>query len=226
MAGWYVARVCPDCGLYDKLTTCLFDVVEAFKGWSLVAQQPKLLQLEFDGACEMWSKYAGGTGRSNPGGIATFGWRVLEWQDGDTILRAKGMGEVARGMGKSDADKATNNLAEYGALLAGLQALQDLGWQDCALLVTGDSQLVIYQLSADPRTGRQWKCNKLHLRKLRDQVRELLPEMTFFHWWPREMNEAADTLSKLAYQRAKQRQPGAWAERRLIKASVAAQEAI
>lgn len=44
-------------------------------------------------------------------------------------------------------EKATNNMAEYEGLLAGLQATTAL--RICCLLVKGDSQLVVKQVSQD-----------------------------------------------------------------------------
>jgi ribonuclease HI len=92
-----------------------------------------MLILYFDGLCEP----------QNPGGWVCYGW-VL--QDGDRVV-ASGRG-VARGPGPD----STNNVAEYAALIAGLEALArlDLGAQ--GVEVRGDSQLVIHQVSGE------WQC--------------------------------------------------------------------
>lgn len=88
--------------------------------------------LHFDGAC--WP---------NPGGTATFGW----------ILLSPFGAEVASGNGvAATGSDATNNVAEYSALLAGLRSVVDMD-PEAPLVIRGDSKLVINQIE-----GR-WKCN-------------------------------------------------------------------
>jgi ribonuclease HI len=128
-------------------------------------------RIYFDGAC----------GPVNPGGVATFGWRFIA-PNGRTL--ASDHGEVCRGPG------ATNNVAEWHALLRALRFLADRGWRG-RLQIYGDSRLVINQL-----TGR-WKCHKGHLRRYRDACLNLLRRMGWrASWIPREQNAKADMLSR------------------------------
>jgi ribonuclease HI len=76
-------------------------------------------RLYFDGAC----------GPVNPGSVATFGWRFVA---PDGRLLASDSGEVCRG------PEATNNLAEWHALLEALRFLAGRGWRG-RLLIHGDS---------------------------------------------------------------------------------------
>jgi ribonuclease HI len=88
--------------------------------------------------------------------------------------------------------KATNNMAEYEALIIGLSAGLSLGI--CQLLVKGDSQLIIKQVRGE------CSCNKprlaaylLHVRKLEKDFDALELQHV-----PRANNSAADELSTRA----------------------------
>lgn len=143
----------------------------------------KVMRVFFDGACEP----------VNPGGVATCGWIIY---GGDDEIVADDAEFVREG------DGATNNVAEYHALGRALrwlvdnqQSLDGIG----QLKIFGDSQLVCKQVDGS------WKCNKDHLLKLRDRCRELLAELRTkveveIRWIPREENEAADSLSRTAYE--------------------------
>jgi ribonuclease HI len=130
-------------------------------------------RLYFDGAC----------GPVNPGGVATFGWRLLG-PDGRVL--AVNSGEVCRGPG------ATNNVAEWQALVFALRYLAGQGWKG-SLQIRGDSLLVINQLN-----GR-WRCRKEHLRPYRGECLRLLAGIHWVAVWvPREENRGADALAKRA----------------------------
>jgi len=135
--------------------------------------------LNFDGACEP----------VNPGGVATFGWIIK--RNGATLKC--GAGEVARGPG------ATNNVAEYAALIAGLQALAGLGLAGEPVEVRGDSMLVIRQMSGEWRIGSE-RLLPLY-RQAQDLARQFAEVM--YRWVPREENAEADALSIEAYNAAK-----------------------
>ena len=136
----------------------------------------------FDGACE-WSPE---TQRRNPGGIATYGWVIYA---GEKIF-AHGFGVAKHGAG------ATNNVAEYVALIKALEAAKDL---DLAVtLVKGDSQMVIRQINGD------YRVNAEYLKVLWDRVTSFDIEKVRFEWVRRNFNEYADRLSKLAYNKAKE----------------------
>jgi len=118
--------------------------------------------------------YFDGGSRGNPGPAAV-GW-VLVTSDG---VVAEGADRIGR---------ATNNQAEYEALIRGLEAAADYGFSELA--VRGDSQLVVRQV----RGG--WDTNDPALREKRLRARELLAG---FEEWsidhvPREINSRADEL--------------------------------
>ena len=146
----------------------------------------KIAALNFDGACEP----------KNPGGVATAGW-ILLGPDGEEIH--SGSDVICEGLG------ATNNVAEYNALIKSLTWVErNIGELTSRgiehLSVAGDSMLVVNQVLD------KWRCNKLHLEKLRDHCRSLLDSLrnkgltVKLEWVPRNMNELADELSRTAYE--------------------------
>ncbi len=83
---------------------------------------------------------------------------------------------------------ATNNVAEYRALLLGIELARELGADEVELI--GDSELIVRQVKGD------YKVKKDDLRPLHTKV---LDELRGFKKWsirsvPREQNEAADAL--------------------------------
>lgn len=88
--------------------------------------------------------------------------------------------------------RATNNEAEYEALILGLRFAQAQGASTVA--VRGDSQLVIRQLK-----GR-YKVRAENLQPLYEQARELLDgfDEVDLAWLAREGNEAADDAARTA----------------------------
>jgi ribonuclease HI len=89
---------------------------------------------------------------------------------------------------------ATNNEAEYKALIEALKAAMSEGCTD--VNVEGDSQLIISQVKGD------WQVNESHLRRLRDQVQALASEFDSFgiKHIPRKANSEADGLVDDAFQ--------------------------
>ena len=92
--------------------------------------------------------------------------------------------------------KATNNTAEYEALIHGLRIAVTLGIK--RLLAYGDSKVVIQQVNKD------WECTKEKMDAYCREIRKL--EAKFygleFHNIPRDDNVAADVLSKLGSKRS------------------------
>lgn len=87
---------------------------------------------------------------------------------------------------------ATSNVAEYRAVIAGLEAA--LEFPAHAIRVRADSMLVIRQLEG------LWKVKKEHLRPLHARARDLLAnwaDVDLAHV-PREQNEDADFLVNAA----------------------------
>ena len=92
--------------------------------------------------------------------------------------------------------KATNNAAEYEALIHGVRIAVTLGIK--RLLAYGDSKVVIQQVNKD------WECTKEKMDAYCREIRKL--ETKFygleFHHVPRDNNVAADVLSKLRSKRS------------------------
>jgi ribonuclease HI len=116
-----------------------------------------------------------GGARGNPG-PAAFGY-VLEAEDG-TVLDARG--EVI--------GVATNNVAEYRGLIAGLKQALELGVDE--LEVVSDSELVVRQMRGE------YKVKKETLRTLNEEASDLARrlEKVSFTSVRREHNELADSL--------------------------------
>jgi ribonuclease HI len=124
-----------------------------------------------------------GGARGNPG-PAAFAY-VLEADDG-TVLAAHG---EAIGV-------ATNNVAEYRALVAGLEKAAELGVTELA--VVSDSELVVRQMRGE------YKVKNAALRELWLEARRLaeaIPSVAYTAV-PREHNELADRLVNEALDRA------------------------
>ena len=122
--------------------------------------------------------FDGGARPSNPGPAAI----------GYTIEAEDWSGEGSEPLGK-----ATNNEAEYHALIRGLEAASEKG---CATVeVRGDSQLIVNQVTGE------WDTNEQHLRELRDRAQEVADEFEQFEIQhiPREENREADELVDRAF---------------------------
>jgi broad specificity phosphatase PhoE/ribonuclease HI len=123
---------------------------------------------------------ADGGSRGNPG-PAGYGAVVLD--AGGTQVLA----EVYDGLGT-----ATNNVAEYRGLIAGLTAARELGATEVDARL--DSKLVVEQMS-----GR-WKIKNRALQELADTAREEAAgfDAVTFTWIPRADNARADALANRA----------------------------
>ncbi|CAN5574288.1 bifunctional RNase H/acid phosphatase [soil metagenome] len=127
---------------------------------------------------------ADGGSRGNPG-VAGYGALIRDRNDGTLLAqRAAPLG------------KASNNVAEYSGLIAGLQAVIDLDLAgDVDLLARMDSKLVIEQMA-----GR-WKIKHADMRRLALEAQDLVRQITrsggrvHFEWIPRALNGDADALS-------------------------------
>ncbi len=120
--------------------------------------------------------YCDGAARGNPG-PAGVGVLVTD-EAGRELAR------VAKGLGV-----ATNNVAEYQAVLEGLKAAADLGAMD--VLVRSDSRLLVEQLS-----GR-FRVKNPTLIRLHGEVRSRMKDFAqvAFEHVPRELNSQADHLA-------------------------------
>jgi ribonuclease HI len=152
------------------------------------------LLLYVDGGCEP----------KNPGGVATAGWAIFDPKNPTMPLAEEG--RVAEDGGKI----ATNNLGEYSALCFALRWLTQQGWRG-ELTVKTDSKLLVEQVN-----GR-WKVKAEHLAVLCTKVWTYMDSLDLFRvteseplppegkfacyilWIPRELNEHANELCRLAY---------------------------
>src|SRR4051812_23685588 len=128
----------------------------------------ELITIEFDG---------GSRGNPGPAGIGV----VLRAADGTPIVT------LGRFIGR-----ATNNTAEYKALITGLQKAQELGAKK--LLIRGDSELIIKQMLG------QYRVRHPELKTLHEEADHLLhqfKEAKLEHNL-RHKNTLADKLANLA----------------------------
>jgi ribonuclease HI len=116
-----------------------------------------------------------GGARGNPG-PAAYGY-VLEAEDG-TVLDARG----------ETIGVATNNVAEYRALIAGLEKAVELGIDE--LQVVSDSELLVKQMQGEYRVKNE------ALRELNDEANSLERKLGRVRYKAvrREHNELADKL--------------------------------
>ena len=124
---------------------------------------------------------ADGGSRGNPG-PAGYGALVRDADTGALLAeRAESVG------------RATNNVAEYGGLVAGLQAVLTID-PTASVEVRMDSKLVVEQMS-----GR-WQIKHPDMKKLAVQARDLARQIgsVRYTWIPRAQNSAADALANSA----------------------------
>ncbi|MFI6053531.1 bifunctional RNase H/acid phosphatase [Streptomyces violascens] len=123
---------------------------------------------------------ADGGSRGNPG-PAGYGAVVLDPATGETLA------EAAEFIGV-----ATNNVAEYKGLIAGLRAARELD-PAARVRVRMDSKLVVEQMS-----GR-WKIKHPDMKPLAAEAGRILPSsQVSYEWIPRERNKHADRLANEA----------------------------
>ncbi|MDT3398709.1 bifunctional RNase H/acid phosphatase [Streptomyces sp. B1866] len=123
---------------------------------------------------------ADGGSRGNPG-PAGYGAVVLDQVTGEPLA------ETAEYIGT-----ATNNVAEYRGLIAGLRAARELD-PEAVVRVRMDSKLVVEQMS-----GR-WKIKHPDMRPLAAEARTVFPaSQVTYEWIPRERNKRADRLANEA----------------------------
>jgi len=118
---------------------------------------------------------ADGGSRGNPG-PAAYGAVLKDGATGEVIA------EAAEAIGV-----ATNNVAEYRGLIAGLELAAEHA-PDAEIEVRMDSKLVVEQMSGN------WKIKHPDMRPLALRANRLAPFGTTFTWVPRAQNKHADRL--------------------------------
>lgn len=123
---------------------------------------------------------ADGGSRGNPGPA---GFGVVVWSADHVSVLAEH---------KQSIGIATNNVAEYRGLIAGLELARRLGADDVAVAM--DSKLVVEQMS-----GR-WKVKHPAMAELQQQARDLASTFgsVSYAWIPRDRNSHADRLANEA----------------------------
>jgi ribonuclease H / adenosylcobalamin/alpha-ribazole phosphatase len=122
---------------------------------------------------------ADGGSRGNPG-PAAYGAVLKDADTGEVIA------EDASTIGI-----ASNNVAEYSGLIAGLRLAEEFA-PDADIEVRMDSKLVVEQMS-----GR-WKIKHASMKPLALEANRLAPFGTTYTWMPREQNKHADRLANEA----------------------------
>jgi len=122
----------------------------------------------------------------NPNGIATYGYLIFD--ENEKVVKS-GCRVIGEGAGM------TNNVAEYSALLRVLEWLRENCLQK-DIAIRSDSQLVVNQMSGS------WAVRAPLLLPLWRKAKGLQAGMKIsYEWIPREENEKADMLSRVAYHR-------------------------
>ena len=129
----------------------------------------------------MIEMYCDGASRGNPG-KASIGVSILK--------NGKEVYTISRALGLS-----TNNVAEWNALLAGLQECIRMGEREVCVFL--DSELVVKQYSGEYKTKHK------DLIPLKEKVRALVPsfENIQIRHIRRENNKRADELANMALDR-------------------------
>lgn len=124
---------------------------------------------------------ADGASRGNPG-AASYGAVVLDGESGEVLA------ELAEAIGE-----ATNNVAEYRGLIAGLRAAYAID-PEAEVEARMDSKLVVQQMSG------VWQIKHPAMRPLAAAARTAFPKAgrVGYAWIPRERNQRADALANLA----------------------------
>jgi ribonuclease HI len=141
-------------------------------------QEIFMLRLEFDGL------FRNTDSKCTSAGIMCYGWQILR---GRRVI-AHGHGTFARG------ENANSNIAEYLALVEGLEALLDMGVQHERVVVCGDAKSVIHQMQGLASVSSP------AVKPLHNRATRLARHFSKLHWqWlPRKHNRGADLLSRHA----------------------------
>ena len=138
--------------------------------------------LRFDGSCQ------GQPDKKRIGMGIHLTWINPCEEDEEDLVYARGW--------RKEHGKQTNNVAEYEALIHGLEIFLQIEIECCKLHVYGDSKLVINQVF------KNWKVNSSHLKPLNNiakgLVRRIGLEYITAEWIPREENKLADKYAQNA----------------------------
>jgi len=118
-------------------------------------------------------------------GICAYGWLLVDTNNESEVIAS----------GNRTCGTGTSNIAEYRALIAGIQGSLKAGAD--ILHIIGDSQLVVKQVT------KVFKVNKPELKRHRDRVLEFLEQLEDYtiKWVPRKDNKRADALVNEVFER-------------------------
>lgn len=145
-------------------------------------QKAKEVEVFFDGLCQP----------INPGGIACYAYVVKDRGSGATLKSEHGLAA------EPFSPDATNNVAEYTALIKALEWLAASGLEPEKIVVKSDSQLVVNQMNGRFKVGTK-RIVPLFRKaaELKARFRDVRIE-----WVPRSENREADSLTNRAYNQA------------------------
>lgn len=136
-----------------------------------------MIEVWTDGLCEP----------INPGGTGCVAYLIKK--NGKIVEKGASVLDSSREM--------TNNVAEYTALIHALQALRKLGLDKEKVVLRSDSKLLVSQMRSE------WKVKGPRIVPLHTKAKDLAKGLDVdFRWVPREENEEADGLCRLAYESA------------------------
>lgn len=140
-----------------------------------------MLTLEFDG---LFRGAPQEMHLSEDAGFMCYGWVIL--RNGVTIARGHG--------GYARSQEASSNVAEYLALIEGLEALLDMRATNERIVICGDAKSIIEQMEGKANASAS-SIRGLHRRamKLSRQFKNL-----YWSWTPRRYNHTADALTRRA----------------------------
>jgi ribonuclease HI len=129
-----------------------------------------------------WQLFTDGASKGNPG-PAGAGWVLINDQDSESVKEGKFLGQ------------ATNNEAEYQALILGLQRALSCGVQE--ILIHMDSELLVRQLNG------LYRVKNPRLALFFHQVQDLLLKFSKYDiiHIPRGQNREADRMADEAIKR-------------------------
>lgn len=132
----------------------------------------------------MITVYIDGLSEPRNPGTGTFGYVIYQ-----------GEKKLAEGGGLAG-HNVTNNFAEYTALVEALKKLKELRIEG-DVVVRSDSKLLVGQMD------QGWKVKGGGYLQMLKEARDLLKEFGSigFEWVPREQNQEADLLSRVAYEK-------------------------
>lgn len=151
-----------------------------------------MLTLQFDGLfrCAPEDLHLG-----ENAGFMCYGWVILR----DGMVVARGHGGYAR------CYNASSNVAEYLALIEGLEALLDMPAGKGAVEICGDAKSIIDQMVGNAAvTSSSIKPLYRRARKLSSHFNQI-----FWSWTPRRNNHTADALTRRALRQIRAR-PEQW----------------